>query len=100
MRVLVTYNNGDDSVKNEGVRVVTTFSNYTSMGIFSRRSRAANSAVLGRIWPIFKTYKDTMVVLVTCKNVKDPIKNEGNRVLTRVSPLLNYGHWNQSSDPI
>ena len=27
------------------------FSHYKSMGIFSRRSRAANSAVLGPIWP-------------------------------------------------
>ena len=28
-----------------------------------------------------------MVVLVTCKNEEDPIKNEGSRVLTRFSPL-------------
>ena len=29
------------------------FSHYKSMGIFSRHSRAANSAVLGPIWPNF-----------------------------------------------
>ena len=32
-----------------------------------------------------------MVVLVTCKNEEDPIKNEGTRVLTRFSPLQVYG---------
>ena len=54
------------------------------MGIFFRRSRAANSAVLGRIWPKFELVRDIMVVLVTCKNEQDPIKNEGARVLTRI----------------
>ena len=52
------------------------------MGIFSRRSRAANSAVLGTIWPNFEQVRDVMVVLVTCKNEEDPIKNEGARVFT------------------
>ena len=28
-----------------------------------------------------------IVVLITCKNEEDPIKNEGDRVLTRFSPL-------------
>ena len=28
-----------------------------------------------------------MVVLVTCKNKEEPIKNEGVRVVTRFSPL-------------
>ena len=28
-----------------------------------------------------------IVVLVTCKNEEDPIKNEGARVLTRFSPF-------------
>ena len=33
-----------------------------------------------------------MIVLITCKNKKDPIKNEGSRVLTRFSPLCQvYG---------
>ena len=30
------------------------------------------------------------VVLVTCKNKEEPIKNEGARVVTRFSPLLRY----------
>ena len=33
--VLVTCKNEEDSSKNEGSRVVTTFSHYKSMGIFS-----------------------------------------------------------------
>ena len=52
------------------------------MGIFSRSSRAANSTVQGLIWLNFKPIRDLMVVLVTCKNEEDPIKNEGARVVT------------------
>ena len=63
------------------------FSHYKSMGIFSRRSRAANSAVLGPIWPNFKLVRDVINVLVTCKYEEDPIKNEGARVDTTFSPL-------------
>ena len=48
------------------------FSQYKSMGIFFIHSRAANSAVLGRIRLNFKLDQDSMVVLVTCKN-EDPI---------------------------
>ena len=54
---------------------------------FFRRSRAGNSAVGGRILPKFELSQAFMVVLVTCKNKEDPIKNEGARVLTRFSPL-------------
>ena len=52
------------------------FSHYKS------RARAANSAVLGPIWPNFELVRDLMDVLVTCKNEEDPIKNEGARVVT------------------
>ena len=62
------------------------FSHYKSMGIF-RRSRAANSAVLGPIWPNFELVRDVIDVLVTCKYEEDPIKNEGARVVTTFSPL-------------
>ena len=58
------------------------FSYYKSMGDFSRRSRAANSAVLGPIWQNFELVRDVMDVLVTCKYEEDPIKNEGARVIT------------------
>ena len=40
MHVLVTYKNEDDSYKNEGARVVTTFFHYKSyMGIFQDAQR-------------------------------------------------------------
>ena len=35
-----------------------------------------------QIWLNFKPIRDFMVVLVTCKNEEDPIKNEGARVVT------------------
>ena len=54
------------------------------MGVFLKSSRAANSAVLGRIWPNFELVLDIKVVLVICKYEEDPIKNEGARVLTRL----------------
>ena len=41
---------------------------------------AANSAVLGPIRPNFELVQDLTVVLVTCKNDEDPIKNEGASV--------------------
>ena len=47
------------------------------MEFFFKRSRAANSAVRGRIVPNFKLVRDIMVVLHTCKNEEDLIKNEG-----------------------
>ena len=62
------------------------FSHYKS-GVFSRHSRAANSAVLGPILPNFELVRDVMDVLFNCKYEEDPVKNEGARVLTTFSPL-------------
>ena len=62
------------------------FAYYKSMKIFPRSS-AANSAVLGPIWPNFELILDVKDVLITCKNKEDPIKNESARVVTRFSPL-------------
>ena len=62
------------------------YSHYV-YGDFSRRSRAANSFVLGPIWPNFELVRVVINVLVTCKFEEDPIKNEGARVVTTVSPL-------------
>ena len=45
------------------------------------------------ILPNFEPIQDIMVVLVTCKNQEDPIKNEGARVVTRFSPLIPYGSY-------
>ena len=87
MHVLVTCKNEDDRFKNEVARVFTRFLPLQVYGDFSRRSRAANSVVLGPIWPNFKLVRDVMYVLVTCKYEEDPIKNEGARVFTTFSPL-------------
>ena len=76
-----------DRIKNEGARVFTRFLPLKVYGDFSRRSRAANSAVLGPIWPKFELVRVSMDVLVTCKYEEDPIKNEGARVFTTFSPL-------------
>ena len=54
------------------------------MGVFFKRSRAANSEVRGRILPKFELVQVLVVVLVTCNNEEDPIKNEGARVITRL----------------
>ena len=43
---------------------------------------AANSAVLGPIWPNIELVRDVIDVLVTCKYEEDLIKNEGARVVT------------------
>ena len=64
--------------------MLTRFLPLYVYGNFFRRSRAANSAVLSRTWPKFELVRDIMVVLHTCKNEEDPIKNEDARVLTRL----------------
>ena len=63
------------------------FSHYKSIGIFFKRSRAANATVQGLIWPKFELFRDFMSVLVACKKDEDPIKNEGARVVTTFLPL-------------
>ena len=85
MHVLTTCKNEDDQIKNEGARVLTRLLPLQVYGDFSRRSRAANSAVLGPIRPNFELVRDVMDVLVTCKYEEDLIKNEG--VVTTFSPL-------------
>ena len=49
---------------------------------FFRRLRAANSVVLGRIWPNFKLIQAFMYVIITCKYEKDPIKNNREKEAT------------------
>ena len=82
MHVLDTCKNEEDPIKNEVAREVTILVPFQVYGDFSRRSRAANSAVHGPIWSNFELIQDFMIVLVTCKNEEDPIKNEGARVFT------------------
>ena len=87
MHVLDTCKNEEDPIKNEGARLFTRFLPLLVYGDFSRRSRAAYSAVLGPIWPNFELVRDIIDVLVTCKYEEDPIKNEGASVDTTFSPL-------------
>ena len=66
------------------------FSHYKSMGIFSDAQGQLTPQSLVRpwvIWPNFELVRDVMDVLVTCKYVEDPIKDEGARVDTTFSPL-------------
>ena len=85
MVVLVTCKNKEDPLKIEGVSVVTTFLQLEVYGFFFRNSRAANSAVCFQIWPKFELCRGFMIILVTCKNEEDPIKDEGTRVATRLN---------------
>ena len=82
MHVLTTCTNEDDRIKNEGARVFTRLLPLLVYGDFSRRTRAANSAVLGPIWPNFELVRDVIDVLVTYKYEEDPNKNEGAREVT------------------
>ena len=58
------------------------FSHYKSMGIFPDAQGQLTHKSLN-----FEPIPDFMVVLVTCKNKEEQIKNEGARVVTRFSPL-------------
>ena len=62
--------------KMKGLECSHSFSHCTSMGIFFKRLREANSAVRSRIWQTFELIQAFMVVLLTCKNEEDSIKNE------------------------
>ena len=54
------------------------------MSFFFRRSgQLTSKSAISK----FELIQAFIVVLVTCKNEKDPIKNEGDRVLTRFFPL-------------
>ena len=69
------------------------FPHCRSIGIFFKHSRAANSAVHVRIRLNFKIIRDFIVVLVTCKNEEDPIKNEGAVVFTPFYIDLSDSQW-------
>ena len=58
------------------------FSHYKSMGIFSDAQGQLTQQSLVIIWLKFVLVRDIMVVLLTCKNKEDSIKNEGARVFT------------------
>ena len=81
MVVLVTCKNEEDPIK---MKALVCLHVHTS--IF-QTLKAAYSAAGSGISPKFELIQALMVVLVTCKNEKDPIKNEGTRVLTTFLPL-------------
>ena len=70
--ILVTTKNEEDLIKIEDAGVAKTL----------KLSRAANSAVHGRISLKHELIQDVMVIIVTSKNEGDPIKIEGARVAT------------------
>ena len=93
MAVLFICKNEEDTIKNEGSRLLAAnkifpIKLFEVYGNFFKHSRAANSAVLGRIGLKFKLVLDFKVVPPACKNEEDPIKNEGARVLTKLYILF------------
>ena len=67
-------------------KVETLFSHYKPMGIFFRRSRAANSAVGGPIRLKFKLVPALMHVIVTCNYEKERMKTSREKVETTFFP--------------
>ena len=64
------------------------FSHYKPMGIFSKRSRAANSPVGGPIRPKFELVRDLMHVIVTCKYEEERMKSSREKVKTPFFPIM------------
>ena len=89
--VLVTCKNEEAPIKNQSTRELTSL-----LLDFFRHSRVAYSEVGRGISPKFKFVQACMIVLITCKNKKDPIKNEGSRVLTRFSPIISLWKFFQT----
>ena len=63
------------------------FSHYKSMGIFPDAQGQLTHVPAGPILPNFEPIQGFIIVLVTCRNKEEPIKNEEARVVTRFSPL-------------
>ena len=82
MHVLASCKNEEDQIKNEDAKVSTIFLPLKAYGEFFKCSRVPNSAAHGPIMLIFELSPDYMVVLVTCKNEEDSIKNDGARLFT------------------
>ena len=68
--------NEEDPIKIEGARVATI------QNIDFSNTKGQLTAVRGRIWPKFELSRDIVVILVTCKNEEDPLKNKDARVAT------------------
>ena len=77
MVILHTCKNEEDPIKNEDARVLTRL--YV---VFSDAQGQLTPKSAVEFCQKFKLIQAFIVVLVTCKNEEDPIKNEGGRVLT------------------
>ena len=77
MVILHTCMNEEDPIKNEDARVLTRL--YV---VFSDAQGQLTPKSAVEFCRKFKLIQAFIVVLVTCKNEEDPIKNEGGRVLT------------------
>ena len=81
MGLLVACKNEEDSIKNEGARVVTTlFINFSD----AQRQLTPKSAM--ESCQNSKPIQAFMVGLIICKNEEDPSKNEGTRVVRKFVP--------------
>ena len=88
MHVLIACKYEKDQMKNSGENVMTSFSPLNVYGIFFRRSRAANSAVHGRISPNFKLIQALMYIIITCKYEMNPIKKLSRKCDNTVFPTV------------
>ena len=77
MVILHTCKNEKDPIKNEDPRVLTRL--YV---VFSDAQGQLTPKSAVEFCRKFKLIQAFIVILVTCKNEEDPIKNEGGRVLT------------------
>ena len=77
MVILHTCKNEEDPIKNEDARVLTRL--YV---VFSDAQGQLTPKSAVEFCRKLKLIQAFIVVLVTCKNEEDPIKNEGGRVLT------------------
>ena len=80
MVILHTCKNEEDPIKNEDARVLKRL--YV---VFSDAQGQLTPKSAVEFCRKFKLIQAFIVVLVTCKNEEDPIKNEGGRVLTSLS---------------
>ena len=87
MADLVTCKNEEDPLEMKALEWSQRFSHYKSMEIFPNAQGQLTHKSFDEYCPISNPSKVLMVVLVTCKNKEEPIKNEGVRVVKRFSPL-------------
>ena len=81
------------SIQNECAEVVTSFLPLKVYEDFYRCSRAANSPVLGWIWPKFDLIQAYMIILNNCNTEEDPTKKkyvlEWSQYYTSIFQTLN-----------